>query len=206
MTKSSSLLIKTLLSPANTYKIILMTWNFFNRPIISSSSTNLKLSERQNNEQVKDNKLITSDKHNEDPIPQSHDISHISKTDINISKDPVYWKPNNYWQENIAKSGFDQNFDIDFKLSGRMYTKTKRYCSKQFFFKTTVNDEQILRKCECKECPKYLFKTKVRFADELKNATTSEIVPNVFRILCTLHPFIKELFSAAFPKVCSAEP
>jgi len=36
----------------------------------------------------------------------------------------------------------------------------------------------------------------VRSADELKNATTSEIVPNVFRILCTLHSFIKELFSA----------
>lgn len=27
-----------------------------------------------------------------------------------------------------------------------MYTKTKRYCSKKFFLKTTVNGEQILRK------------------------------------------------------------
>lgn len=48
---------------------------------------------------------------------------------------------------------------------------------------------------ECKNWPKHLINTNVRLAEELKNSTTSEIVPNAFWILvlCTLKPYIKEL-------------
>lgn len=76
--------------------------NYFNCSIIPTASVNLEISELPiNNEQAKDNSLMElgeiSDKQNEEPIPQPHEISTISAVDILNSKDPKYWQANNHW-------------------------------------------------------------------------------------------------------------
>ncbi|XP_022834878.1 zinc finger MYM-type protein 1-like [Spodoptera litura] len=75
-------------------------------------------------------------------------VQQSQNTIIIVDCDPAKWSINNETQEYIASNGFNQNINVDFSLSKRIYLEDKvsRFLTKTMFERKLLNREKRSRK------------------------------------------------------------